>query len=1174
MLGCFVLIDKVVPVLSDRIGTFRAPLPLDHSPLVRSLSEVHGDHAPPPTPAPDPHHDTEGDHHANETNHHSDSGHGHHEAHASHPHEALFFLILAILIGTFVLHLGTFPAFKGMQQTVVLFVLGVLLSLLMSGMEFKEHAGAVGRSYEMWMVIDPHLLLFTLLPPLLAGDAMTIDMTVAFKVAKQCLYLAGPGVVINGFATALFLWVYLPYEWDFLLCLSTGAILCATDPVAVVALLKELGASPTLTVQIQGESLLNDGTAIVMFNVAYQMMKGQEYHVGDVVAELVKKAIYAWILGLMTGGFFWAWIKAAKNKLNHSSSTIQVLLTIACAYSSFLVSEGIFHISGVLCTVAASLFLASKMWAEVVCHETMHTIWHMLENLGNTIIFFLAGSLTGNIMLRIGWQDYLHLLMIYVVLVVLRFGLLIVSRPLLQYLVEDRRPVTLQEAIVMGWGGLRGAVGLALGIQVSRDRGGGILSEEDANRVLFYVGGVAFLTLVINAITCPALVKWLGITKTPETKRRLMLMIHQQLVDEFVEPEEKSDVRKALDVILQDLKHHISPGNHAVAKVPRDIAPRKSVLSKGMATVRQSIVSHKRSRVSGWEEVSSALFKEQTRFETYPEKIRDHVKAMMPKNPVLPHVDHMTDVMRQQKSSETDLDMLRCINEAFLALVRTAYWHQVENSELNSEEFEILVGSVCSALSSPVLDLNDLSILKRGIEAIDSEALLRSVRESERSRSGGLSRQSLASSQAPRDPPGCLERICESVGFRMLIFFAIIANSVFIVIEEYHPAKPGSSEDYSFLVVDVFFMLIFTVEFLLCIGYLRCQYFADSWNIFDLALVIFGWAAVAFQIMNWGRSTGHGQLAQTTRLFKILRSVRIMRLLTTFYKVIAALKGNSESAQVARHVRKFILYCAFVRAHCHAQTEIMRFLGRHEKPNTPELARCLMQSLTDCYKAMSACAFEEKHIDMWIMEERTMCQSSVEATSKMEDLIVEARDSGILSGSEAEAIIHTIHGYRSRYERRIDECRQGTAMELVDPGWEPDEEEPAAYTGAVVQEVGRRSNQGLVDLASEAARKSSTEPARKSMLSEPDDAYLRAGDVAPPLTYGMTLQMMSEEKGASDAKALEPAEEPPSESGRSSKVKRDKEKKVKKDKVKPIPEDSVLTGAAPGPLKGKGPDTE
>merc|ERR1719487_17218 len=132
----------------------------------------------------------------------------------------------------------------------------------------------------MWMQIDPHLLLFSMLPALLAGDAMTIDTSVARSVAKQCMFLAGPGVLFGAFATALALYGYLHLvgiEWEFMLCLVTGSILAATDPVAVVGLLKELGASPTLTVQIQGESLLNDGTAIVLFSLAYESLKENVY---------------------------------------------------------------------------------------------------------------------------------------------------------------------------------------------------------------------------------------------------------------------------------------------------------------------------------------------------------------------------------------------------------------------------------------------------------------------------------------------------------------------------------------------------------------------------------------------------------------------------------------------------------------------------------------------------------------------------------------------------------------------------------------------------------------------------------------------------------------------------------------------------------------------------------
>jgi len=139
-----------------------------------------------------------------------------------HNHDALVFMFLCLVIGTGIMHLNS--KFPSMQLTVVLFVLGIFFSLIFEGAKFKDKIGVFGDSYDMWMEIDPHLLLFTLLPALLAGDAMTIDTSVARRVGYQCLYLAGPGVVIQASVVASFLYAYWAGEWDFELCLITGCI--------------------------------------------------------------------------------------------------------------------------------------------------------------------------------------------------------------------------------------------------------------------------------------------------------------------------------------------------------------------------------------------------------------------------------------------------------------------------------------------------------------------------------------------------------------------------------------------------------------------------------------------------------------------------------------------------------------------------------------------------------------------------------------------------------------------------------------------------------------------------------------------------------------------------------------------------------------------------------------
>jgi NhaP-type Na+/H+ or K+/H+ antiporter len=388
---------------------------------------------------------------------------------------------------------------------------------------------------------------------------MTIDTSVASKVAKQCLYLAGPGVLVNGSLTATFLYYYLPYDWSFLMCLLVGAILCATDPVAVVALLKELGACTTLTVQIQGESLLNDGTAIVFFQIISGMMQGHHYDGSDVIIYLVRTAMFASLLGFVIGQLTFTWISAAHNKLEHNSGVIQIALTICCAYFSFILSEMVLKMSGVLATVTSSMVLAHKMWPVLVDRQSMTTVWHMLEYMLNTLVFFLAGALTGATMIDMNPMDMVHLIAIYVACTLIRGLTLFVSRPILTML-SPVSPVSPAEALVMTWAGLRGAVGLTLAIQVSVTQVGGVLSKEEANRVLFYVGGIALMTTVVNATTCPMLVKFLELAQLPETKAKMLLQLHKQLerTVKFQDHSEETgqSIRKMLAGIEESIMNH------------------------------------------------------------------------------------------------------------------------------------------------------------------------------------------------------------------------------------------------------------------------------------------------------------------------------------------------------------------------------------------------------------------------------------------------------------------------------------------------------------------------------------------------------------------------------------------------------------------------------------------
>ena len=106
----------------------------------------------------------------------------------------------------------------------------------------------------------------------------------------QCFLLAVPGVVLSTALTAVFSLFVLP-AWDWKLCFIFGSIVSATDPVAVVAILKSAGASPKLTTLIIGESLMNDGTAMIFFSLFFGMVEGKTYSGQEIVWFFFKMAI-------------------------------------------------------------------------------------------------------------------------------------------------------------------------------------------------------------------------------------------------------------------------------------------------------------------------------------------------------------------------------------------------------------------------------------------------------------------------------------------------------------------------------------------------------------------------------------------------------------------------------------------------------------------------------------------------------------------------------------------------------------------------------------------------------------------------------------------------------------------------------------------------------------------
>ena len=204
-------------------------------------------------------------------------------------HTTILFVLVAVVAGCAIQHFSS-RYLKALPFSPAMFVFGIILAVidrhLLSG-ENQLH-----ESIARWEAIDGHLLLNIFLPPLLMADSIHLDWHVAKRSASQCFLLAFPGVVFGAFLTAVYASNILPYNWETDLAWSFGAVLAATDPVAVVSLLKELGAPASITMIITGESLLNDGSAMVIWRFFFELhLKTRSLDAASLIAFLFQLAL-------------------------------------------------------------------------------------------------------------------------------------------------------------------------------------------------------------------------------------------------------------------------------------------------------------------------------------------------------------------------------------------------------------------------------------------------------------------------------------------------------------------------------------------------------------------------------------------------------------------------------------------------------------------------------------------------------------------------------------------------------------------------------------------------------------------------------------------------------------------------------------------------------------------
>ncbi|KAM0936277.1 putative cyclic nucleotide-binding domain, cation/H+ exchanger, rmlC-like jelly roll [Dioscorea sansibarensis] len=449
------------------------------------------------------------------------------------PEDAVIFVGISLVLGIASRHLlgGT-----RVPYTVALLLLGVGLGSL----EYGTHSGLgrVGNSIRMWANINPNLLLFGFLPALLFESSFAMEVHQIKRCMAQMVLLAGPGVLISTFCLGAAVKLTFPYGWTWKISLLLGGLLSATDPVAVVALLKELGASKKLNTIIEGESLMNDGTAIVVYQLFYKMVIGESLNVGGIVKFLSQVTLGAVAIGIAFGIVSALWLGFIFN-----DTVIEITLTLAVSYIVYHTAQDGAEVSGVLAVMTLGIFYAAfaRTAFKGDSQKSLHHFWEMVAYIANTLIFILCGVVIAEGVLNnyghferhgSSW-GYLILLYVFV-----QLSRIIVVGLLYPFLCYFGYGLNWKEAIVLIWSGLRGAVALALSLSFrssSNSFDQAYLSREVGILFVFFTGGIVFLTLIVNGSTAQFFIHLFDMDKLSATKIRILNYTKHEMLNKALE---------------------------------------------------------------------------------------------------------------------------------------------------------------------------------------------------------------------------------------------------------------------------------------------------------------------------------------------------------------------------------------------------------------------------------------------------------------------------------------------------------------------------------------------------------------------------------------------------------------------------------------------------------------
>jgi CPA1 family monovalent cation:H+ antiporter len=351
--------------------------------------------------------------------------------------------------------------------------------------------------------LDSALILNLLLPILLFQAAINTDVRRLRSTIKPITWLAGPGIVIASGVTASILKFVLGIGW--IPALLVGIILAITDTVSVIAVFKDVAVPSRLSTIVEGESLFNDGIALVLFSLILKFQEKESLTVIDGLQQLIIVIAGGILLGLAIGSLCAALFVALSD-----DPLSGILLTVAVAFGTFQAGQWI-HVSGVVAVVVAGLTVSNRGINRALSASskiTLFNFWEYADFCVNTFIFLLIGLEVNPLLL---WKI---IPLILVAIFAYQMGRILSVYPLLALSNRFDLPIPLKWQHVLFFGNIKGSLSMVLALSLPA-------SIPGRSDLIALVYGAVLVSLVGQALSLPWVVKKLKIASVSQSRQHI-----------------------------------------------------------------------------------------------------------------------------------------------------------------------------------------------------------------------------------------------------------------------------------------------------------------------------------------------------------------------------------------------------------------------------------------------------------------------------------------------------------------------------------------------------------------------------------------------------------------------------------------------------------------------------